>query len=551
MKKKTAVILVFTIVFSLIAVAASVCVFADDDTDEVKVTIDVPDNAWEGGRTEFKGKDGSVTTVYDNGSVWTKYADGTESGVDYNGNKHVEDKDGTYTISGTDGSVATQYSDGRMSYSEGGSGKTTTYNTDGSFSETYSTFGLTVDYDADGAKTGIGFTDSSERIGVDENGNYKNGEIKGPNGSSLVIKDDEKHLLTSDGMKVDYKESGVTDSKDGYTESFSVTSQDGTKQYWDINTTSLRDQNGMFTGNRKSNSGGIDLPDGTKFQYEGIVTFDKDGNPIYIDQNASQFTGSDGSTLWKDGNSKALEYRNPNTGATFIVDKNGNLLENKSDEVTFTATYDENGNLVSADIEWKDGAHQVHNPDGTGSFTLPDGTKYETDGKGNVYKDGVQIKKDGEWVAPPVPDDAKITEDDIIGTWDVTATFSDMSSPFVGALQSFFDTILGEGSGEDIVESSLDDQTVKQVMTVEKNGGKLLVTIVSDDDTSTYSGTFKNGKLKLKVISSNSDEDSIAVSLEKLEYEFSRSGGELIMSGSYDIKSYMLNATYTYSGRKR
>ena len=430
MKKKTAVILAFTILFSLIAAVSSVCVFADDDTDEVKVTIDVPDNAWEGGRTEFKGKDGSVTTVYDNGSVWTKYADGTESGVDYNGNKHVEDKDGTYTISGTDGSVATQYSDGRMSYSEGGSGKTTTYNTDGSFSETYSTFGITVDYDADGAKTGIGFTDSSERIGVDENGYYKNGEIKGPNGSSLVIKDDEKHLLTSDGTKVDYKESGVTDSSDGYTESFSVTFQDGTKQYWDINTTSLRDQNGIFTGNRKSNSGGIDLPDGTKFQYEGIVTFDKDGNPVYIDQNASQFTGSDGSTLWKDGNSKALEYRDPNTGATFIVDKNGNLLENKSDEVTFTATYDENGNLVSADIEWKDGAHQVHNPDGTGSFTLPDGTKYESDGKGNVYKDGVQIKKDGKWLPGYGPTES--TDDGKFKTKDNTFFGVTLPVPDVG-----------------------------------------------------------------------------------------------------------------------
>ena len=39
----------------------------------------------------------------------------------------------------------------------------------------------------------------------------------------------------------------------------------------------------------------------------------------------------------------------------------------------------------------------MHNPDGSGTFTLPDGTKYESDGNGNLTKDGVPVRNDGQW----------------------------------------------------------------------------------------------------------------------------------------------------------
>lgn len=43
----------------------------------------VPDDIWDGAYTEFKGPDGQVTTVFDNGSVVTEYRDGSAEGVNW------------------------------------------------------------------------------------------------------------------------------------------------------------------------------------------------------------------------------------------------------------------------------------------------------------------------------------------------------------------------------------------------------------------------------------------------------------------------------------
>ncbi|MBR3144295.1 MAG: VCBS domain-containing protein, partial [Clostridia bacterium] len=74
------------------------------------------------------------------------------------------------------------------------------------------------------------------------------------------------------------------------------------------------------------------------------------------------------------------------------------LTEYKDGKNDWHVTYDENGNVTSADITYSDGAKMIKNADGTTTFTLPDGTKYESDGNGNITKDGEPLKKDGKWI---------------------------------------------------------------------------------------------------------------------------------------------------------
>ncbi|MBO4353501.1 MAG: hypothetical protein J5860_01025, partial [Clostridia bacterium] len=389
MKKYLATLLAFIMIFTAMTVIAPVSSLAAA-TDDDDIGVNVPDDAFEGGYVEFKGKDGSVTRVFDNGSVSTKNKDGSYVGVDYKGNQYAEDKKGNYTVHTTDGYIATEYKDGRKALTEP-NGKTTTMNTDDSFSESYATLGVTVDYDAEGHRTGIGFTGSDKRIETDEDGYFKNGEIKGKNGQSLVITDNGAKLVNSEGTEYNFTSSLNK-------EEVSVKWKDGAHCE---STTTTTWNNGERTENTDFS---LTESNGDRWDANLNVTFDKDGNPQYSNNHVTQFTGADGSTLWIDNNSKAVEFKDPNTGSTFITDKNGNLLENKSDEVNFKATYDENGNLTNADITWKDGARQVQNADGSTTFTLPDGTKYESDGKGNVYKDGKQIRKDGEWMPGEGPE---------------------------------------------------------------------------------------------------------------------------------------------------
>ena len=382
MKKYTAILIAFIMIFSSLSLTAAFPAFADDPADTGSGSS-VPDDAFDGKYTEFKGSDGSTTRVYDNGSVTTEYKDGTKSGVDYNGNQHSKDKEGNYTVRTTDGCSATEYADGRKSLTEP-DGKTTTINTDGSFSESYR-LGLTIDYDPDGGLTGIGVTGGKERIKTDENGNYVNGEISGPGGSKLTVSDDVISFTNSEGNKYTYSESGNTQTT-------TITYKDGSKCESTTTTT--------WADGKKTEKTDFTLTEsnGDRWDSSKSVSYDENGEPVYSGNNVTQFTASDGSTYWFDNNSKAFEYRDPKTGTVVIVDKNGNLVENKTEETSINAVYDENGSLKSADITWKDGATLKQNPDGTASFSLPDGTKYTTDGSGNVWKNGVQIKKDGSWL---------------------------------------------------------------------------------------------------------------------------------------------------------
>ena len=60
-----------------------------EDGNDVSDRLDkLPDDPFSGGYTEYEGKDGSRTLVYDNGGVMTKNPDGSSSGVDFLGNQY-------------------------------------------------------------------------------------------------------------------------------------------------------------------------------------------------------------------------------------------------------------------------------------------------------------------------------------------------------------------------------------------------------------------------------------------------------------------------------
>ena len=376
MKKYLAIFLAFLMAFSALTAISPVSVFAE------RSAVSTPDDAFEGDYTEFKGSDGSVTRVFDNGSVSTKNKDGSVTAVDYKGNQYSEDKDGNSTVRTTDGYVATEYKDGRQSLTEP-NGKTTTVNTDGSFSESYGV-GLTLDYNADGGLTGIGITGSDERIETDENGCYKSGEITGPGGSKLTITDDGMRFVNSEGTSYNHTDLGNNQTT-------TIDWKDGSHAEAETNVT--------WNGDEKTENTDFTLTDsdGNRWDSNRSVSYDANGDPKYSGNNVTQWTGADGSTMWVDNNSKAVQY-NDKDGNKLITDENGNLTEYKDSKNTWNVTYDENGNVTSADITYSDGAKMVKNPDGTTTFTLPDGTKYESDGNGNVYKNDEQLKKDGRWI---------------------------------------------------------------------------------------------------------------------------------------------------------
>ena len=117
----------------------------------------------------------------------------------------------------------------------------------------------------------------------------------------------------------------------------------------------------------------------------------RDGNTMHLSINHP-----DGSTAkyattvtWKKG---------PNGEMQKVEETTGNIThpDGSSYDVNKSVTYDENGNIVSLNTVFDDGATLSVNPDGTTTFVTPDGTTFVSDGEGNVWKDGVQIKKDGD-----------------------------------------------------------------------------------------------------------------------------------------------------------
>ena len=361
----------------------------------------IPEDPFTGEYTQFDNPDGSTTYFFHNGSIATKYPDGRQEGVDYDGNQHYMDKDENISVKLPDGTVFTDHADGRKSFAET-DGKTTYINPDMSSYETYEHSGIVKEYDSEGHCTGVGFIGSDERIMTDEYGDLLEGSVTGPDGRALTVKDTADgrgiDLTYADGHHLTYQESGIEDSDDGRDEVFTFSGTDEFNGTFIQNTKIDRESDGNAVGKTVDITGSLTDEDGTKLEYNANISYDNDGNPTNSANNVAQITSADGASLWVDKNSQAWEYSDPNNNEKIVVDKDGNALEVKAGGTDFKAEYDENGNVRTADWKTPQGAKLVVTEDGNTTVTLPSGDVYIEDKDGNITKNGEYIRKDGEWV---------------------------------------------------------------------------------------------------------------------------------------------------------
>ena len=159
-----------------------------------------------GSYKESRGDDGSVTYMYDSGTIITRKTDGTTEGFDYTGRRISSEKDGTLVTHYSDGSEAKVYTDGRKEFYDKSDdsrteihddGSYTTYYTDGSRTEvnedgsgTYiAATGIRSDFAEDGSDNGVYYFDGGGSVKVtDDNGDFIVGEhtLEGPNGEKFT-----------------------------------------------------------------------------------------------------------------------------------------------------------------------------------------------------------------------------------------------------------------------------------------------------------------------------------------------------------------------------
>ena len=541
----------------------------------------IPDDRFEGQYTAFSGKNGSVTTVYDNGSVVTTYADGSREGVDYLGNRYTEDKDGKQVVYTTGGNQYIHNADGSEE-AVAKNGTHTYFNTDGSY-YTITKTGTVFEYDQNDEFVAVSI-ENGERLEIlDKDGYLITGEhvITGPDGKKFTfvnIENDDgstdRFTMWSEGNGKEFGIDGkhgdgdndyesVLQTVDGIKMEVSNWEKDGKTSgasEFKMKLTDLND--GSFTGVRGTfkydeNSGVFEIVgENEEGEYCNVnikgdskgnssATFkDKDGTTTFVsNEKETSLTFPDGTFIKSDPNSEAAELYVPADGIHIKINEKGDVEDfviPGDDGSTLRyedgkyVVRDENGKVVST----------IQSNDATGVTTVTnaDGDTYTVTKDGKVFKNGQELVKE---------DNTPITVEEIEGTWYVNAQFTDAESPLVDVLRSFFDEVFGEGAGNDIVESNIEEQTVTHILTIENQGGSLYVTLSYDDEVAVYSGTFNNNTLKLKYQRGTTDDNDLAFELSTIEYKFVRSKDEIIMQGSYRIDTYLLKATYNYSGRKQ
>ena len=141
-----------------------------------------------------------------------------------------------------------------------------------------------------------------------------------------------------------------------------------------------------------------------------------------------------------------------------------------------------------------------------------------------------------------------------MGTWSVTSTISDVDSPLVDGVKSFFDGIFGEGAGDDIVTSGLGPDgsaSIQETMVIEEEGSSYRVTMYPETGgTYVYTGKLSGNVLKLKLVSSPSYDGALQVDAETLDLTFVKKNGEIVIDGTYDINNWAVKAKYTTKGTK-
>ena len=348
---KKSVLTLFLSLFLLAGLfAASVMVHAEDPAEPA-----VPDDAFDGAYEEFKGSDGTVTQVFDNGSVITTYKDGSKFGVDYAGNQHAKATDGTYSVGLTDGSIAIEYPDGRQSLYEPDKDTITTINPDSTMTREYVSLGLVADMNAEGEQTGIGFIGSGERLSYNEDGTVADGTIKGPNGASLTVDDGNVTAVSPEGKKMEYRYNTSTDD-DPAKEIIRIEAPDGSTAEREISISWEQAADGTWQRCEET-SETIKYADGTAISrnineiFHDEYGFSSEGR--FIEET---WTSADGETFTRTtakfndaldpdsgesltGEASKWEYTNPNTGEHAATDFFGHPVDLQKDGVSYHAEF--------------------------------------------------------------------------------------------------------------------------------------------------------------------------------------------------------------------
>ena len=404
----------------------------------------IPDDGFEGKYKDFSGKDGSVTRVYDNGSIVTTYPDGSREGMDYNGNRYTEDKDGKQVVYDIDGNQHIKNADGsEEAISKGGTH--TYFNEDGSYRAVAPT-GTIFEYDKNDEITAVSIEGGESMSLYDDQGNLITGEhvITSPDGKKFTFtnRDDEdsgemeikmwsegngeefgfneKRTLENDsenisvsyckvgGIRIDASVNGS-----GGDESGALT---GNVKFSDPQKGAVVDS--TISGNWKDGSTAFKLYTTTAVGYseELDMQFDKNGNinavgtmnfedgesiTTSINGDEMAITNSRGVFLKSNLKTGAAEYYDPESGDHIKINDEGKVeIFQFTDDDKSTLTY-ENGEYIVKD---KDGnvTTVIQTDEETGETTVTT----ETGDSYTITKDGKILKNGKE----ATPDDAEQTE---------------------------------------------------------------------------------------------------------------------------------------------
>ena len=142
----------------------------DDEPAQEPTRDRIPDDAFEGDYKDFRAKDGTVTRVYDNGSIVTTYPDGSREGMDYYCNRYTEDKDGRQVLYDTDGNQHIKNADGsEEAISKGGTHMF--YNEYCAYRAVAAT-GTVFEYDENENLVAVSIEGGERLTLVDENGDF-------------------------------------------------------------------------------------------------------------------------------------------------------------------------------------------------------------------------------------------------------------------------------------------------------------------------------------------------------------------------------------------
>lgn len=276
---------------------------------------------------------------------------------------------------------------------------------------------------------------------------------KGHNNQTIVF--DKNGEVVKNGIDTKWTEDGKTttatnddnhiyvtvENKDGTTSEHTVTyGEDGKKSVKSVHTykdgskleSEVTGTDGVVTGrtdkyidkngNEKSTDGKkFKNADGStiEFDKDGVHQIDEDGGKMDFTADGVSFEKEDGSESWVTTyNGDILKVHSETAGLDMFIDAETGERVFTNEQAGAVLRYKENedgepsGSIVTKDglrIVVKDGAlSEYYDPNGglvvcnpeddSWKLTRPDGTVVESDGKGNVYVDGKQIKKDGEWV---------------------------------------------------------------------------------------------------------------------------------------------------------